>query len=36
MCLIDALYLLAARHKKDLWDVEDLNMLAEDILRVKG
>ncbi len=34
LCLLDALYLLVARHKKDLWDVEQVNQLTERMLRV--
>lgn len=35
LCLIDALYLLTARYKKKLWDVEDLDSNIERNLRVK-
>ncbi len=35
LCVIDALYLLAARHRKKVWDTEDLNRLTEKLLRLK-
>lgn len=35
LCLIDALYLLAARHKETVWDIEDLNTLTEKLLRIE-
>ena len=34
LCLIDALYLLAARHKKGLWNAERLNTITEPLLRL--
>jgi DNA-binding MurR/RpiR family transcriptional regulator len=36
LCVIDALYLLLAYHKKELWDIEGLNNLTERLLRVEG
>jgi DNA-binding MurR/RpiR family transcriptional regulator len=36
MCLIDALYLLVARHKEGLWDIETLDSMAEKVLRIDG
>jgi DNA-binding MurR/RpiR family transcriptional regulator len=36
LCLIDALYLLVARHMKKVWDIESLNRLTEKILRTHG
>ncbi len=35
LCLLDALYLLAARHKEGLWDVEQVNALTERMIRFK-
>ncbi len=35
LCIIDALYLLLAYHKKDMWDIEDLNRITEELLRMK-
>jgi DNA-binding MurR/RpiR family transcriptional regulator len=35
LCILDALYLLVARHKKRLWDVERANALTERLLRIK-
>ncbi|MGB9642839.1 MAG: MurR/RpiR family transcriptional regulator [Candidatus Ratteibacteria bacterium] len=35
LCLIDAIYILVARYKKKLWDIERLNSLADKILRKK-
>jgi DNA-binding MurR/RpiR family transcriptional regulator len=36
LCLIDALYLLTARYKKKLWDIERLNILTERLIREGG
>jgi DNA-binding MurR/RpiR family transcriptional regulator len=36
LCVIDALYLLLAYNKKELWDIEGLNSLTEKLLRVEG
>ena len=36
LCLIDALYLLAARYKNNVWDIENLNTLTEKLLRIEG
>lgn len=36
LCLIDALYLLAARYKNNVWDIEDLNTLTEKLIRIEG
>jgi DNA-binding MurR/RpiR family transcriptional regulator len=36
LCVIDALYLLTARHLRSLWDVEKVNALTERMLRLKG
>jgi len=36
LCLIDTLYLLVAKHKETMWDVESLNALVEKLLRLKG
>jgi DNA-binding MurR/RpiR family transcriptional regulator len=33
LCLLDALYLLTARHKETLWDIADLNNMTEKLLR---
>jgi DNA-binding MurR/RpiR family transcriptional regulator len=35
LCILDALYLLVARHKDRLWDVERANGLTERMLRLK-
>jgi RpiR family transcriptional regulator, carbohydrate utilization regulator len=35
LCLLDALYLLVARHKEGLWDVEQVNSLTERMIRLK-
>lgn len=35
LCILDALYLLVARHKEGLWDVERANALTERMLRLK-
>ena len=35
LCILDALYLLVARHKDRLWDVERINGLTERMLRIK-
>jgi DNA-binding MurR/RpiR family transcriptional regulator len=35
LCVLDALYLLAARHIRSLWDVEQVNALTERMLRLK-
>lgn len=34
LCLIDVLYLLVARHKKNLWDVQALNKLPNELLMI--
>lgn len=34
LCLLDALYLLVARHKKELWDAEMLNAVTRPLLRI--
>jgi DNA-binding MurR/RpiR family transcriptional regulator len=36
LCLLDALYLLVARHKEGLWDVEQVNTLTERMIRLKS
>jgi len=36
LCLLDALYLLVARHKERMWDVEQVNSLTERMLRLKA
>jgi RpiR family transcriptional regulator, carbohydrate utilization regulator len=36
LCVLDALYLLTARHTRSLWDVEKVNALTERMLRLKG
>jgi RpiR family carbohydrate utilization transcriptional regulator len=36
LCVLDALYLLTARHIRSLWDVEKVNALTERMLRLKG
>jgi DNA-binding MurR/RpiR family transcriptional regulator len=36
MCILDALYLLVARHKEGLWDVERINALTEKMMRLKA
>ena len=33
ICIIDALYLLVAYNKKNIWDIEDLNRITEQLLR---
>jgi DNA-binding MurR/RpiR family transcriptional regulator len=35
LCILDALYLLVARHKDRHWDVERANALTESMLRLK-
>ncbi|HON05119.1 MAG TPA: MurR/RpiR family transcriptional regulator [Candidatus Ratteibacteria bacterium] len=35
LCLIDAMYLLVARYRKNLWDVKKLNNLTDKLLRNK-
>jgi RpiR family carbohydrate utilization transcriptional regulator len=35
LCILDALYLLVARHKEGLWDVEQVNALTERMIRFK-
>lgn len=35
LCILDALYLLVARHKEGLWDVEQVNSLTERMIRFK-
>jgi DNA-binding MurR/RpiR family transcriptional regulator len=35
LCVLDALYLLAARHARSSWDVEQVNALTERMLRLK-
>ncbi len=34
-CILDALYLLVARHTERLWDVERVNFLTERMIRLK-
>jgi DNA-binding MurR/RpiR family transcriptional regulator len=34
LCIIDAIYLLAAKHKEVIWDTESLNRLIERLLRI--
>ena len=34
LCLTDTLYLLVARHKKELWNAERLNKITEPLLRL--
>ncbi len=36
LCILDALYLLVARHKEGLWDVEQVNSLTERMIRIKS
>ncbi len=36
LCVVDALYLLLAYFRKDIWDIEDLNMMTEKLLRMEG
>ncbi len=36
LCVLDALYLLSARHTRSLWDVEKVNALTERMLRMKS
>ncbi len=33
ICIIDALYLLVAHNRKNIWDIEDLNRITEQLLR---
>ena len=35
LCILDTLYLLVARHKEGLWDVERINSLTERHIRLK-
>jgi len=35
LCILDALYLLVARHKEGLWDVEQINSLTERMIRFR-
>jgi RpiR family transcriptional regulator, carbohydrate utilization regulator len=34
LCILDALYLLVARHKEGLWDVDRINTLTEKMIRL--
>jgi DNA-binding MurR/RpiR family transcriptional regulator len=34
-CILDALYLLVARHKEGLWDVDRVNSLTERMIRLR-
>ena len=34
LCILDALYLLVARHKEGLWDVDRINALTEKMIRL--
>jgi len=36
LCVLDALYLLTARHARGIWDVERVNALTERMLRIKA
>jgi RpiR family carbohydrate utilization transcriptional regulator len=36
LCILDALYLLVARHKEGLWDTEQVNALTERMIRLKA
>ena len=35
LCLIDVIYLIVAKHKANLWNIDDLNKFIEDSLRIK-
>jgi len=35
LCVLDALYLLTARHARRIWDVDNVNALTERMLRIK-
>ena len=35
LCLIDAMYLIAAKYMKNLWDLEELNEIIESSIRIK-
>jgi DNA-binding MurR/RpiR family transcriptional regulator len=35
LCILDALYLLVARHKEGLWDVDRINTLTERMIRLE-
>ncbi len=35
ICIIDALYLLVAYNRKNIWNIEDLNRITEHLLRMK-
>jgi RpiR family carbohydrate utilization transcriptional regulator len=34
LCIIDAIYLLTAKQKQNVWDTEGLNRLIEKLLRI--
>jgi RpiR family carbohydrate utilization transcriptional regulator len=34
LCIIDAIYLLTAKQKENVWDTEGLNKLIEKLLRI--
>jgi DNA-binding MurR/RpiR family transcriptional regulator len=36
LCVIDALYLLLAYYRKEIWDIDRLNRLTEKLLRIEG
>jgi RpiR family transcriptional regulator, carbohydrate utilization regulator len=36
LCILDALYLLGARHKEGLWDVDRINALTEKMIRLES
>jgi DNA-binding MurR/RpiR family transcriptional regulator len=36
LCVIDALYLLLAYYRKEIWDIEKLNRMTEKLLRIEG
>ena len=36
LCLIDALYLLLAYYRKEMWDIDALNKVTEKLLRIEG
>jgi DNA-binding MurR/RpiR family transcriptional regulator len=36
LCVIDALYLLLAFYRKEMWDIDSLNRMTEKLLRIEG
>ena len=36
LCVVDALYLLLAYYRKEIWDIDKLNRMTEKLLRIEG